>query len=188
MAECGTRARYVRGCRCEPCTAANRVYARELDRHKRRVAHGIEDPVVRFVDATETREHLLWLRSFGVGKRTVHKLTGISTTTLWEIVRGDTLKVHPDTETKILDLWRDTRNDAMIVDADSTWKRINWLQQQGWSKARIVAGVASRMGRSQKTPRQTKPAAAPGCCSYWFQPWAWLCWLTSWANGPGAST
>ena len=138
MAECGTRARYVRGCRCEPCTVANRVYARELDRHKRRVAHGIEDPVVRFVDATETREHLLWLRSFGVGKRTVHKLTGISTTTLWEIARGDTLKVHPDTETKILDLWRDTRNDAMIVNADSTWKRITWLQQQGWSKARIA--------------------------------------------------
>jgi hypothetical protein len=128
----------VRGCRCEPCTVANRVYARELDRHHRRVAYGIEEPVVRLVDATETREHLLWLRSFGVGKRTVHKLTGISTTTLWEIAKGDTLKVLPDTETKILGLWRDTRNNAMIVDAGQTWKRITWLQQQGWSKARIA--------------------------------------------------
>jgi len=138
MAECGTRSKYVRGCRCEPCTVANRDYARNRERHVRRVTHGIEAPVVRFVDATETREHLLWLRSFGVGKRTVNKLTGIGVTTLWEITRGDTLKVHPDTETKILDLWRDTHNDAMIVDADITWKRITWLQQQGWSKARIA--------------------------------------------------
>lgn len=138
MAECGTRTRYVIGCRCEPCTVANRVYARELGRHHRRVTHGIEQPVQRFVDATEAREHLLWLRSFGVGKRTVHKLTGIGITTLWEITRGDTLKVHPDTETKILDLWRDTRNDAMVVAAEPTWKRIAWLQQQGWSKARIA--------------------------------------------------
>jgi hypothetical protein len=138
MAECGTRSKYVRGCRCEPCTVANRYYARNLDRHHRRVTHGIEEPVVRFVDATEAREHLLWLRSFGVGKRTVNKLTGIGVTTLWEITKGETLKVHPDTETKILDLWRDTRNNAMIVDASQTWKRITWLQQQGWSKARIA--------------------------------------------------
>lgn len=155
MAECGTRARYVRGCRCEPCTVANRVYARELDRHHRRVAYGIEEPVVRLVDATETREHLLWLRSFGVGKRTVHKLTGISTTTLWEIARGDTLKVHPDTETKILELWRDTRNDAMIVNADSTWKRITWLQQQGWSKARIARELGLGRNLQIRTERIT---------------------------------
>ena len=138
MAECGTRTRYVIGCRCEPCTVANRVYARELDRHHRRVAYGIEQPVVRFVDATETREHLLWLRSFGVGLRTVVKLTGLGRTALGQIRSGETKQVHPDTETKILDLWRDTRNDAMVVAAEPTWKRIAWLQQQGWSKARIA--------------------------------------------------
>lgn len=33
---CGTRAAYVRGCRCEPCRAANRVYARERDARRRR--------------------------------------------------------------------------------------------------------------------------------------------------------
>jgi len=155
MAECGTRAKYVRGCRCEPCTVANRIYAREHERQKRRVAYGIEEPVVRFVDATETREHLLWLRSFGVGKRTVNKLTGISTTTLWEITRGDTLKVHPDTETKILDLWRDTRNNAMIVDAGQTWKRITWLQQQGWSKARIARELGLGRNLQIRTERIT---------------------------------
>jgi len=138
MAECGTRTNYVIGCRCEPCTVANRVYARNRERHVRRVAHGIEEPVVRFVDATETRDHLLWLRSFGVGLRTVVKLTGLGRTALGQIRSGETKQVHLDTETKILALWRDTRNDAMIVDAGQTWKRITWLQQQGWSKARIA--------------------------------------------------
>ena len=138
MTDHGTRSNYVKGCRCERCRLANRDYARNRERHLSRVKQGIEQPVVKYVAATETREHLLWLRSFGVGRGTVNKLTGIGRTTLWEIARGDTKMVHPDTEAKILGLFRDTRNRAMIVDAELTWKRISWLQQQGWSKARIA--------------------------------------------------
>lgn len=138
MSEHGTRTHYVKGCRCEPCTAANREYARNRDRKQRRIRYGIEQPTIKFVDASETRQHLLWLRSFGVGRRTVSERTGIGQTALWEIVRGDTRKVHVETERKILNLLRDTRNGAMLVDASLTQKRIAWLQRQGWSKARIA--------------------------------------------------
>lgn len=145
MAEHGTRTRYVRSkCRCEPCTVANRVYARENERHHARVRYGIEQPVDKFVDAKETREHLAWLRSFGVGLRTVRQLTGIGRTALQQIVSGETKKVHKDTETKVLGLWRDTRHPLVIVDAAPTLKRIAWLQEQGWSRARIARELGYR--------------------------------------------
>lgn len=36
VAEHGTRARYVKGCRCVSCTAAERTYSREYKRRRRR--------------------------------------------------------------------------------------------------------------------------------------------------------
>lgn len=152
MAEHGTRTRYVTGCRCEPCREANRDYARGRDRHLRRVAYGIEQPVDRFVDAGETREHLLWLRSFGCGLRTVATMTGIGRTALQQIASGETKRVHTDTANRILCMFRDTRNNAMIVDADNTWKRITWLQKQGWSKARIASELGYQSRGLQISP------------------------------------
>lgn len=41
MSPHGTRSRYVRGCRCEPCGAANREYARQRDRRHARVRDAV---------------------------------------------------------------------------------------------------------------------------------------------------
>jgi hypothetical protein len=87
-ATCGTRSRYVAGCRCEPCVIANRTYARNLERHHSRVRWGIETHTDGLVDATEARNHLLWLRSRGIGLRRLHNTTGISRSTLNEIRSG----------------------------------------------------------------------------------------------------
>lgn len=144
MSCCGTRTAYVTGCRCDACREANRTYARERDRQQRRVAYGIEEPVVRLVDATEAREHLRWLRSFGVGLRTVSALTGLGRSALQEIRDGVSRRVKPDTERKIVNIYRDTRHQAMLVDATRTWQRIDWLQEQGWAKARIARELGFR--------------------------------------------
>lgn len=138
MSEHGTRTHYVKGCRCDDCRRANREYARRRDRHLRHVAYGLEQPAAKYVDATETRKHLEWLRSWGIGLRTVSQRTGIGRSALQEIVNGETRKVLVDTERKVLNVLRDTRHPRLLVDASLTWKRIAWLQQQGWSKARIA--------------------------------------------------
>lgn len=138
MSEHGTRTRYVRGCRCDDCRQANREYARRRDRHLRRVAYGIEERAERYVDATEARKHLEWLRSWGIGLRTVSQHTGIGRTALQQIVSGESRKVLATTADKVLGVLRDTRHGQVIVDASLTWRRIAWLQQRGWSKARIA--------------------------------------------------
>lgn len=146
MSEHGTRTHYVKGCRCDDCRTANREYARRRDRHLRRVAYGIEQPTARYVDAAEARKHLQWLRSWGIGLKTVAQHTGVSRTSLQQIASGETRKVLVDTERKVLNVLRDTRHPQLLVDASLTWKRIAWLQQRGWSKARIARelGYSSR--------------------------------------------
>ena len=101
-ATCGTRSRYVAGCRCEPCVIANRIYARNLDRHHRRVRWGIETHTQPLVDATEARNHLLWLHSRGIGLRRLHNVTGLSRSTLNEIRIGRRNRVTSATANRIV--------------------------------------------------------------------------------------
>ena len=138
MRQHGTRAKYVIDkCRCEPCTVANRVYQRERDRHTRRVAYGIEPPRPAYIDATETREHLRWLKSKHVGTRTISMRTGIARTTIWKIMAGTVTKIRPDTADKLLAVGKSTVANGALVDAKDTWRRINDLLRHGWTKSAI---------------------------------------------------
>ena len=140
----GTRTRYVGGCRCEPCTEANRLYIRELDRHHRRVAYGIEEPrPERGIDATEAREHLRWLASVGVGSRVVASRAGLSRTTVTEIITGERAKCLPETAEKILAVGKYDRSAGARVDAADTWRKIDELLARGWTKVAIARRVSS---------------------------------------------
>jgi hypothetical protein len=113
-ATCGTRSRYVAGCRCEPCVIANRTYSRNHDRHHRRVRWGIETHTNPLVDATEARNHLLWLQSRGIGLRRLHNVTGIARSTLNEIRSGRRNRITRPTANRIIavGLHRFTRKPA----------------------------------------------------------------------------
>jgi len=149
MRQHGTRVKYViEKCRCQPCTEANRLYQRERDRHERRVQFGIEDPRPAFIDATETRQHLHWLSKVGVGKRQIHAETGISVTTIWKIRKGTVTKIRPTTADKILAVGRSKAADGARVDAKPTWKLINDLLKNGWTKT----AIAKELGSQAKTP------------------------------------
>jgi len=99
---CGTRSRYVAGCRCESCVIANRIYARDLARHHSRVRWGIETHTDPLVDVTEARNHLLWLRSRGIGLRRLHNTTGIARSTLNEIRSGRRSRITLATANRIV--------------------------------------------------------------------------------------
>ena len=145
MREHGTRAKYVVDkCRCEPCTVANRLYQRERDRHARRVAYGIEPPQPAYIDATETREHLRWLKSKHVGTRTISIRTGIARTTIWKIMAGTVTKIRPETADKLLAVGRSTVANGALVDAKDTWRRIDDLVRHGWTKAAIECALGGR--------------------------------------------
>ena len=142
MSAHGTRSRYVGGCWCQPCTEANRLYARELDRHRRRVSYGIEQPrPERVIDATEARDHLRWLSSVGVGRRTVAERTGLAFTTVREITTGETRCCAPETAEKILAVGKFSRSGGVRVDAADTWRKIDEILALGWTKVAIARRI-----------------------------------------------
>jgi hypothetical protein len=149
MRDHGTRAKYVfEKCRCEPCSDANRTYARERERHQRRVSFGIEEPRVAYIDATEARDHLRWLRKVGVGKRQVHVETGLSVSAIDKIRSGRVTKCREATANKILAVGRSKAADGAYIDAKATWRLIDDLRKHGWTKT----SIARALGSTAKTP------------------------------------
>lgn len=100
----GTRARYLlgevgsetaNGCRCHECGAA--AWSYELKRRIKK-KRGNEP----FVDASETREHLLWLSSVGIGQWTIVEASGVSRSTIQRIANGTNKRIRLEIANKLL--------------------------------------------------------------------------------------
>lgn len=168
---CGKRARYVlgpgpgqdrtKGCRCEPCRAANRAYARSRDRAARR-----PDEVLlsAFVPAGPVRSHLAELVESGVGLRTVAARTSLSRDSLAKLLRGERRRVSKRTRELILAISPEHLADGALVPAGPTWERVGQLLAAGKTKAWISAqigqaGRALQLGREQVTVRNARAIA-----------------------------
>lgn len=162
----GTRAKYVaEKCRCEPCTEANRIYNRERERRQTRIRYGIEAPSSKYVDPTEAREHLEWLRSIGIGTRTIEQRSGIGRTAITKILAGDRGRIHADTAARILAVGRSAQPRSTLVDARPSWELIDDLLYLGFTRTRIAHELgatrpALQLGRRQITLRNARKVQA----------------------------
>ena len=129
----GTRGRYVKGCRCEPCTIANRVYARERYRARR-----LKGDWNGLVSAEDARRHLLRLSRAGVGIRSVQAASDVSRTILVEVKQGRRTQIRRRTERRILAVDSTAIADGTIVDARRTWRLIDELLGEGFTKAELA--------------------------------------------------
>jgi hypothetical protein len=144
--EHGTRLRYMGGCRCIPCRAANSRY--ETERAAARKAGDWNG----LVSAAKARKHLAKLSQAGIGRRSVAAACDISLTVICEIKSGKKKQIRARTSRKILSVTREAIQDGTLIKGDRTWKLINRLLSEGFSKAEL----ARRLG--YKTPAiQIKP-------------------------------
>lgn len=91
---------YSRGCRLSECREAHARYERDRKRERSRPdGRGLN---VTLVDATEVRNHLLWLASKGVGIRQIEQVSGVSSAALKDIRRGKARRVHSSTANRVL--------------------------------------------------------------------------------------
>ena len=149
----GTRAKYVvEKCRCEPCKDANRTYNRDRQRNERRARLGIEELHVAYVDCSEAREHLLWLSSIGIGKRTVHKVTGVALSSVEGIRSGDIVKARPKTVDRILAVGKHRSHGRIPVDPTKALRMLDELHQAGMSKAAIARALGHKTPALQYYP------------------------------------
>lgn len=132
----GDRIRYMSGCRCVPCRAANSRYETERAAARRRGEwNGI-------VPADQVRDHLIELSERGIGRRTVADITGICQSTLGYIKTGKRKNLRAMNAKKILAVGLDVLNDASVISARKTHEQIAWLVKEGFTKKEI----AKRLG------------------------------------------
>lgn len=143
----GSYVKYVvERCRCTPCRVANRAYELHRTRSIRR-----PDAVWRpYVPADEAREHVEWLRTCGVGLKSVAKLSGVPHGSLSKLVYGDpkrgmgpSRRIRPQTARRILAVLPTHAVGGQKVPATYTWRLLDQLIDAGWTKAEL----ARRLGQ-----------------------------------------
>ena len=138
----GTRIKYMGGCRCIPCRAANSRYSVECDRRKRR---GEGNPLV---PADGARAHLRKLSKAGVGYKTVADAAGVAASVVAKITAGQRTRIRKRTADRILAVTPGCAADGALVPAGPTWKRIRWLLDEGFT----MSWLARRLGSRAKVP------------------------------------
>lgn len=142
--EHGTRARYMAGCGCLPCRAANSRY--ETERAKARKTGDWNG----MVDAAKARRRLLALSKKGVGYKTVADAAGVATSVVFKIRSGERKRIRARTERLLLAVTFEAAGDPTLVDAGPTWRRIEELKRDaGFSNAEIARRMGFKNGALQ---------------------------------------
>lgn len=132
----GVRLRYLAGCHCMLCRAAN-------SRYQTGRAQAIKNGDWNgLVPAARARRHLLRLSRAGVGRDAVEAACGVHATLVSEITSGRKTQMRALTERKILSVDKTAVAAGSNIDAGPTWKLINRLLQEGFTRGEL----ASRLG------------------------------------------
>lgn len=148
----GDRLRYLAGCRCADCRRANTQY--ETARARARKSGDWNG----YVPAGATREHLTKLSAAGVGYKQAADAAKVSASIVAKILCGERRQVRARTERSILAVTTAVAADHALVDAAPSWKLIEQLLAQGFTKAHLARELgyerpAIQLGRTQCTVR-----------------------------------
>jgi AraC-like DNA-binding protein len=165
----GTRARYMRGCRCGPCSGAHYRY---LVSRQRSVMRGTWEP---FADAAPVREHVAALTAAGLTEANVASEAGVSRGQMEHLMHGSNgsapgRRIRHDAAARILAVrpLAAVTPGAGEIDATGTRRRIRALVACGWPQGWLAAqlGVKPpnisamlRGARGQARVRATTAAA-----------------------------
>lgn len=150
----GTRARYCIGrCRCDLCREAARRYGRA--NYAARKAGQLN----KIVSAAPAREHIRKLARAGVGYRMVAEAASLPKSVVLGIKNGSRANARKQSIARILAVTIDCRGDRTLVSAASTWRRIEKLLEEGFTKRDIArrlfkgANPSLQFGRQRVTVR-----------------------------------
>lgn len=150
----GTRLRYVSGCRCVPCRAANSRYETErLAARKAGDWRGV-------VDAAPAVAHIRRLGRAGVGNRSVAAAAGLARGTVVGLLSGRRARIRAHHLARILAVTADARADGSYVPAGPTWTLVRGLLEEGYTKGRIAQEIGARTPKLQLGRRRVLAGTA----------------------------
>ncbi len=134
----GDRLRYLAGCRCADCRAANARYERE------RIAARRAGDWNGIVPADRARAHLRKLSRAGVGRRAVAAASDVAETVLQDIRTGRKKRIRARTERLILAVGKAQASDRALTSARRTHQLIAELLEEGYTEAFLAARMGYR--------------------------------------------
>jgi len=157
----GSRARYVAGCGCAPCTSAHSAYNAA---HKRAALYG--RPTTDLIDAEPVRIHVRALLDAGMGTRAIAEAAGVDRKRVTTLLngRGDrgappTRRLKPETAAALLAVTV-TLPDHALVDAAGTHRRIHALVERGWAMVRLAERLGVKPSNLSRLIREDLVTAA----------------------------
>lgn len=132
-ADHGTRGAYAKGCRCDPCTEANRRYE-----HGRGNGAGTD-----LVDAAKARGHLRILLGRGAAQKALARAADVNVKTVAGVADGTLARVRPETHQALMALTLDAAAAAALpgrwdsVPGGPTWELLDDMISRGWPRAWI---------------------------------------------------
>lgn len=119
----GTRARYVRNCRCEACCSANGRYCKEYRTQAHRTGRG------RRVDAGPVTARIRHWEAGGYSHTQIAAAAGVSRRVIDSYAKAEFSKINPASACKILAARLDATNipDYQPIDATGTVRRLRAL-------------------------------------------------------------
>ncbi len=139
----GTRPRFISGCRCVACRAANARF-RQRCRLVRRGGGGD-----RLVSSERCREHLRRLSSAGVGRKAVAQASTLGECTLKDIRTGKRPLIRQSTEALILAVDNNAARKGAQVEASGAWAQIDELIAEGFNRAHLALRLGMRTPKLQ---------------------------------------
>lgn len=137
-ADHGRRARYVAGCRCLRCRAANSNY-----NSTRRCA--IQDGDSRaLVPAARARAHIRKLSGKGIGYKAVADAAGVSRSVVSRVLWGQKKFLRVPTAAAILAVDERCVADHALVPAGPTWQKLEQLLEDGYTKTQLAKWLGSK--------------------------------------------
>lgn len=133
----GTRLRYVSGCRCVPCRAANSRYE---TRRARLRAQGQWNGLV---DAAPARRHILALGTQGMGYKLVADRARVATSVVAAVRAGRKRQIRAATEKALLGVRLELASGALVPAAE-TWRLLDQLVREGYPKRRLARFLGQR--------------------------------------------
>jgi len=139
----GTRVRYMTGCKCMLCRAANSRYSTE---RSRAIKAGDWNGIV---SSDRARAHLLMLSRHGVGRYVVADACGLSPRLIAEIRSGRQRNMRSRNERRILSVTAEARGAGTLVHAGPVWVQINRLLREGFTKGQLARRLGNKTAALQ---------------------------------------
>lgn len=141
----GTRLRYMGGCRCLPCRAAN---SNAETRYRRLRMTGRGNPIV---DAAAMRRHVERLSTQGLGYKRVARLAGVSISTVGDVLFGRQDGVRRAIADRVLKVRAtlDVLAPSALIPVGPTKAIVDRLMRDGYPAARLATLLGYRSPKLQ---------------------------------------